>query len=185
VVRPVVAAPRLSAEESDLTASITKTVNARILIEFSQFVLFDYFGDASVSGIERPANADWVGCAGRGGAVFHASDQSITAYIELELWSGQPPADDLADELARFEGRFTADSGRVILASLTGSPSDVTVDLPVAPGYEVREIRLGSSVDEEGQQNEAWRLLVWPAPSEREAHGVASSRPTHPVPTSS
>ena len=145
-----------------MTAKITSTVKARIPVEFSQFVLFDYFGDASVTDIERPANAGWVGCAGRGGAVFHASDQSIAAYIELELWSTQPAADDLPDDLARFEGRFTADSGRVILASLTGSPSDVTIELPAAPGYGVRAIRLGSAVDEEGRQNERWRLLVWP-----------------------
>lgn len=156
-----------------MTANITKTVKARIPVEFAQFVLFDYFGDASVSDIERPTNADWVGCAGRGGAVFHPSDQSIAAHVELELWSGQPSADDLHDDLARFEGRFTADSGRVILASLTGSPSDVTIELPPAPGYEVRAIQLGSSVDEEGRQNEAWRLLVWPASDERGAHSVA------------
>ncbi|KJK40108.1 hypothetical protein UK23_40560 [Lentzea aerocolonigenes] len=145
-----------------MTANIIKTVKARIPVEFSQYVLFDYFGDDSVSDIERPANAGWVGCAGRGGAVFHASDQSIAAYIELQLWSGQPAADDLVDDLARFEGRFTADSGRVILASLTGSTSDVTVELPSAPGYGIRAIRLGSAVDEEDRQNEEWRLFVWP-----------------------
>ncbi|HUQ59971.1 hypothetical protein [Lentzea sp.] len=53
---------------------MTKSVKARIPIEFSQFVLFDYSGDASVSDVERPTNADWAGCADRGGAVFHASD---------------------------------------------------------------------------------------------------------------
>ncbi|SES37540.1 hypothetical protein SAMN05216188_14410 [Lentzea xinjiangensis] len=147
-----------------MTANITKSVKARIPVEFSQFVLFDYFGDASVSDLERPANADWVGCVGRGGAVFHASDQSIAAHIEFELWSEQPAVDDAAGELARFEGRFTAESGRVILASLTGSPSDVTIDLPTASSFAVRATRLGSSVDDEGRQNEAWRLLVWPVP---------------------
>jgi hypothetical protein len=137
-------------------------MEVRLPVEFSQFVLFDYFSDASTSDLERPASADWVGCAGRGGALFHASDQSIAAYVELELWSGRPPADEIADDLAWFEGRFTADSGRVVLASTTGSPSDVTIDLPAAPCHAVRAIRLGVFADDEGRQDERWRLLVWP-----------------------
>ncbi|WP_157528127.1 hypothetical protein [Nocardia sp. NRRL S-836] len=145
-----------------MTANLTKSVKARIPVEFSQFVLFDYFSDASVSDIQRPANADWVGCADRGGAVFHASDQSIAAHIDLELWSEAPADRGLPGDVARFEGRFTAESGRVILASLTGSPGDVTIDLPTAPHYAIRAIRLSTSVDEEDRQNEAWRLLVWP-----------------------
>ncbi|HEX8867371.1 MAG TPA: hypothetical protein VF821_17060 [Lentzea sp.] len=45
----------------------------------------------------------------------------------------------------------------------TGSPSDVTIQLPAAPGYGVHAIRLDSSVVEEDRQVERWRLLVWPA----------------------
>ena len=141
--------------------TITKTLKVRLPVEYSQFVLFDYFGDASVSDLDRPAASDWVGCSGTGGAVFHASDQSIAAFVELQLWSDQPP-DRTRSDLPQFEGRFTADFGRVILASLTGSPSDVTVELPPSGSYVVRAVQLGFAVGEDDHQTEEWLLQVWP-----------------------
>lgn len=146
-----------------MTAQISKTVTASLPVEYSQFALFDYFGDASTSNLDRPAKSDWVGCSGHGGAVFHASDQSITVHVELELWSGQPPLDETTLGLRTFEGRFTTDSGRVILASLTGSPSDITVELPTAGPCMARAINHGPSVNEDGRQNEKWQLQVWPS----------------------
>lgn len=50
-----------------------------------------------------------------------------------------------------------------MLASLTGAPSDITVELPAAGAYMVRAVQLGSSLDGDGRQSEAWRLLVWPS----------------------
>ncbi len=148
-----------------MNASIVTTVSARLLVEFSHFLLFDHFSDACVTDLESPRRSDWVGYAGRGGAVFHASDLSIRAHVELELWSAQPPPADSAHGLPQFEGLFTSDSGRVMLSSVTGAPSDVTVPLPNPGSYAVRAVRLGESVDEEDTQTEAWRLRVWPASS--------------------
>jgi hypothetical protein len=144
--------------------TIIKTLKVRLPVEYSQLVLFDYYGDASVSDLDRPAAPDWVGCSGTGGAVFHASDQSIAAFVELELWSDRPAPDGARSGLPQFEGRFTADSGRVILASLTGSPSDVTVELPPSGSYVVRAVRLGFAVEVDDHQTEEWLLQVWPAP---------------------
>lgn len=135
--------------------SLIRTVRARLPVEFSMFLLFDHFGDARQTELEMPAGR-WIGRAGRGGAAFHASDQSIRAFVELELWSG-PPA-----TAGQFEGAFTTDSGRVMLCSTTASPGDVVVELPGPGEYAVRAARLGESVDEEGFQTERWRLQVWP-----------------------
>src|SRR5689334_20690457 len=127
----VVAAPRLNRERCfEVTASILTTVNANLLVEFSQFLLFDHFSDARVTDLESPRQSDWVGYAGQGGAVFHASDRSIRAHIELELWSEQPPPAEAMSARPHFQGSFVSDSGRVMLASTTGSPSDVIVALP-------------------------------------------------------
>ncbi|SDL85025.1 hypothetical protein SAMN04488074_1146 [Lentzea albidocapillata subsp. violacea] len=146
-----------------MNASIITTAQARLLVEFSQFLLFDHFSDARVTNLEAPRQADWVGYSGHGGAVFHTSGRSIRAHVELELWSAQPA--EAALGLPQFEGSFVSDSGRVMLASVTGAPSDVTVALPHPGSYVVRAVRLGESLDEDDTQTEAWRLQVWPESS--------------------
>lgn len=143
-----------------VTASTT--VRANLMNEFSHFVLFDDFSDANMTDLRIPSGP-WVGCAGHGGAFFHTADQSISAHVELELWTEEPPTGEASDR--RFDGRFTTDSGRVILACVTGAPSDVIVELPGPGEYWVRAIRLGEGLDEEDMQFESWRLWVWPAAS--------------------
>jgi hypothetical protein len=145
-----------------VAATRLRTVEARLLVEFSQFVLFDYFSDARITDLTVPQDSDWIGHTGHGGAIFHAADQSLEAHVRLEVWSEAPPVDSAAAE-RQFEGVFTSDSGRVILASVTSSPRDVVVELPRSGEHHVRAIRLGKTeATDDGGQEESWLLMVWP-----------------------
>jgi len=147
-------------------ASILKSTRARLLVEYSQFALFDHFGTARLTDLGPSTGSDWVGRAGTGGVIFHASDRSLEALVELELWSAAPDIGaETVSERPHFEGVFTSDSGRVMLASLTGSPSDVTVELQGPGTYRVHAVRLGEKYDPEEGQVESWHLRVWSEPS--------------------
>ncbi|AHH98829.1 hypothetical protein GCM10010174_66800 [Kutzneria viridogrisea] len=136
-----------------------------VLVEFSQFVLFDVFGDASLAEIDIPRDSAWVAASGYGGARFHAMDQSIFAAIAVEVHQ-HAPADPMPEVVHGCEGEFATPTGRLLLASLTGSPSDTAIALPSPGRYRFRARRW--AVDQRDPDRsydtfESWIIQIWHA----------------------
>lgn len=143
-----------------MSAEKITTINAHLPVEFSHFVLFDHSGEARTTDLLPLRRPGWIAVSGPGGALFNASDRSITTHVTLELWTDTPPTAPAADH-HQYEGEFTTESGRLLLAGATGSPDDVAVPLPRPGTYRLRARRLGEAVDDD-VQTESWLLQSWP-----------------------
>ncbi|TQM78169.1 hypothetical protein FHX81_0425 [Saccharothrix saharensis] len=148
-----------------MTAQKTTTITARVSIEFAQFVLFDYTGQATTTDLLARRTPGWIAVAGPGGAVFNAAGrQSLAADVTLELWTDTPPDDPTDPHMVteRFDGEFTVDTEQILLACTTGSPNDVTVHLPHPGAYRLRAHRRKQTA-EDVAPTDTWTLQIWPA----------------------
>ena len=155
---------RVLAAPSGNSTAVRRTWHARLLVEFSHFVLFDFSGRASPGNLLRNTDSRWVGASGPGGAVFHATDSNLEADVVVELHDTDPGPADPGDYA--YTGGFRTDSGNLLLAAVTGSPSDTTVDLPHPGDYRLRAHRLPEPVDTsfgDRARCEQWVVRVWPA----------------------
>lgn len=152
----------------ELQPKLVREIKANILIDHSQFVLFDYFSDeVSLSNLSGPRDSNWIAYSGRGGVSFHAADNALSAAVRVQIWGTLP--EKRSDVANVFEGTFSTPSGRVMLACLIASPSDVPVEL-LGPGeYAVRawpapeyDVVVPDSVTMEAQ---GWKIQVAPSSS--------------------
>ncbi|MET7992886.1 hypothetical protein ABZU76_18545 [Amycolatopsis sp. NPDC005232] len=120
------------------------------------------FGDETHSDLPIPHNPDWLVTTGRGGALLHASDTTLSAEVTLEIWppAGPPNAD------GTDEHTFHTPNGRVMIAAITASPSDKNVAPPHPGDYKLKARRLATRALEDsdaGAIEEIWCVQFWPA----------------------
>ena len=149
-----------------MTAQRTTTITARVSVEFAQFVLFDHTGEATTTDLLRLRTPGRIAVAGPDGAVFNAAGRDVlAAEATLELWTGTLPDDHRTAppvDAERFDGEFTVDNDQVLPARTTGSPDDVTVNLPQPGTYHLRAHRSRHAAEDE-VSTDTWTLQLWPA----------------------
>ncbi|WP_199440218.1 hypothetical protein [Umezawaea beigongshangensis] len=141
---------------------VRRTWRTRLLVEFSHFVLFDFSGSSSLADLHTATDSHRIGRSGPGGVLLHATDFDLEADVVVELHDTDPGTDDHS-----WTGEFHTDSGTLLLASATGAPGDIPVDLPAPGDYRLRARRLPELIDTsfgDEARCEQWVLCVWPAP---------------------
>ncbi|KOX21720.1 hypothetical protein ADK67_25470 [Saccharothrix sp. NRRL B-16348] len=124
--------------------AVRRTWRARLPVEFGHFVLFDVSGHSSAAGLGT-TDSRWIAVSGAGGAMFHATDRNLEADVVVNLHDTDPGPDNAEDH--SYTGGFRTDSGNLLLAASTGSPADITVDLPAPGDYRLSARRLPDLVD--------------------------------------
>ncbi|ONF74510.1 hypothetical protein AVR91_0203780 [Amycolatopsis keratiniphila subsp. keratiniphila] len=117
-----------------------------------------------------PRSRGAIAVCGHGGCRFFTLGEMADVVVEFELWATEPalPTSPHGD---RFEGSFTVDTGRVVLGSVTGSPSDVVIELPVPGPFRLRAFRAGTPTvnadfPDLDHRHERWLIQTWPSSTE-------------------
>ncbi|TVT50072.1 hypothetical protein FNH05_16330 [Amycolatopsis rhizosphaerae] len=81
------------------------------------------------------------------------------------MWNGEPQPPEAGFEDS-FEGTFTTDTGRVVLGTVTGSPSDRSIELPRKGTYQIRAYRSRSLVLPDDPSDvetsvQRWLIQIW------------------------
>jgi hypothetical protein len=143
--------------------AVRRTWRTRLPLEFGHFVLFDFAGHSSPADLHT-TDSHWIAVSGAGGAMFHGTDRNLEADVIVNFHDTDHEPDDIGEN--SYTGGFRTDSGSLLLAASTGSPTDITVDLPAPGDYQLSARRLPGLVDTSlGDQArcEQWILRIWPA----------------------
>ncbi|OXM50389.1 hypothetical protein [Amycolatopsis alba] len=136
-------------------------------VDYHQFVLFDV-ESAEARASDLPPKTDGaIAVSGHGGGKFFTLGDMTDVEVDFELWTWEPtpPASPDGD---RFEGSFTVDTGRVVLGSVTGSPADVIIELPVPGPFQLRAFRTSAPAENADfpdldYRHERWLIQTWPS----------------------
>lgn len=137
-------------------------------VDYHQFHLFDVESRRYSLPDLKPPTDDAIGISGAGGARFFTLGDMTDVVVDVELWSAEPDEPEQRHE-QRYQGEFTVDTGRVVLGSTTGSPTDVLIELPQPGPFRLRAFRNSkAAVDPEfpdlTRHDEKWLIQVWPRP---------------------
>ncbi|MDU0293160.1 hypothetical protein [Saccharothrix longispora] len=146
--------------------TVRRTWRARLPVEFSHFVLFDFTGHFSPASLDTTTDSRWIGRSGDGGALFHADDHNLEADVLVALHDTEPHPDGIDGH--SYSGTLRTDTGSLVLAASTASPGDITVDLPAPGSYRLRAHRQPDPIDTslgDEARCEQWTVHLWPDPT--------------------
>ncbi|MBE1577750.1 hypothetical protein ACFORH_11190 [Amycolatopsis roodepoortensis] len=136
-------------------------------VDYHQFMLFDVESTEAGPANLAQARDGAIAVSGHGGGMFFTLGEMTDVVVDFELWTAEPapPTSPFED---RFDGAFTVDTGRVVLGSVTGSPADVVIDLPVSGPFQLRAFRSSTPTahadfPDLDYRHERWLLQAWPS----------------------
>ncbi|MBB5852108.1 hypothetical protein ACFQ05_02390 [Amycolatopsis umgeniensis] len=136
-------------------------------IDYHQFMLFDVESAEARASHLSPQTDGAIAVSGHGGGKFFTLGEMTDVVVDFELWTAEP-APPVPPEGDRFEGSFTVDTWRVVLGSVTGSPSDVIIELPIPGPFQLRAFRTSAPVENADfpdldYRHERWLIQTWPS----------------------
>ncbi|RSN19877.1 hypothetical protein DL990_41105 [Amycolatopsis sp. WAC 01416] len=136
-------------------------------VDYHQFMLFDVESTEARASHLPPQTDGAIAVSGHGGGKFFTLGEMTDVVVDFEVWTAEPalPTSPFED---RFDGAFTVDTERVVLGSVTGSPADVIIELPVPGPFQLRAFRtstptVNSDFPELDYRHERWLLQTWPS----------------------
>lgn len=150
------------------SSEVLRTVDATVLIEYSQFRLQEIDGPdiAELGASENPDIRLAIG--GDGGVKFLSAQNDHYPSVRLQLWSGPAPWQAGTWDLTDEETFTAAATGRLMLMTLMGEESSDEIALPVLGRYVIRAQATGRAEARARGEGaffhgiERWLLQVWP-----------------------